>query len=99
MTTKSMDSRPNEETPLINGEASSSGHGRENGHFHVGRGSSTIVFLFNSKHTPGLDSENVVKRSAAYAWHIFKVTLLSSMLAQKYRIDDKISSPVCATQY
>ncbi|KAJ3453558.1 hypothetical protein MRS44_017805 [Fusarium solani] len=46
------------------------------------RGSSTIGFLFDSKYTPGLDSQNFALRHLAYSWHTTKVTLLSSMLCQ-----------------
>ena len=68
-----------ETTPLINGEAAPAHDSQSNGHIHLHRGSNTIRFLFNSKHTPGVESGNVVVRSLAYVWHITKVTLLSSM--------------------
>ena len=70
-----------ETTPLLNGEASDR-RANENGsnghHIHVSRGSGTVHFLFNSKHTPGVNSDNIVVKSLAYTWHITKVTLLSS---------------------
>ncbi|KAI5464618.1 Ca2+ transporter [Mariannaea sp. PMI_226] len=77
---------PDETAPLLNGEASSRlqdslGHVRSNGndsHIHVRRGTGALMFLFDSRHTPGLESENIVVRSLAYTWHVTKVTLLSN---------------------
>ena len=64
-----------ERTPLVNGESSSG-----NRHSHILQPSDSGVsgFLFNSKHTPGTDSDNFAVRGLAHAWHIAKVTLLSS---------------------
>lgn len=76
-----------ENSPLIsNGGASSAlhdtiGHGNGNGHISLSRGSSTMTFLFDSKHTPGLDNQNFALRHLAYSWHVTKVTLLSSTFA------------------
>ncbi|KAG7410347.1 Vacuolar calcium ion transporter [Fusarium oxysporum f. sp. raphani] len=76
-----------ENSPLLNGGASSAlhdtvgngnGHGRGNGHISLSRDSSTMTFLFNSKQTPGMDNSNIAVRSMAYPWHIAKVTLLSN---------------------
>ncbi|KAJ4234268.1 Vacuolar calcium ion transporter [Fusarium solani] len=77
-----------ENSPLIaNGGASSAlqdtlghvhGNGNGNGHISLSRGSSTMTFLFDSKHTPGLDNQNFALRHLAYSWHVTKVTLLSS---------------------
>jgi Ca2+:H+ antiporter len=76
-----------ENSPLLNGGASSApydtigngnGHGRGNGHISLSRDSSTMTFLFDSKHTPGIDNSNIAVRSMAYSWHTAKVTLLSS---------------------
>ncbi|KAM0439819.1 hypothetical protein ACHAPT_000916 [Fusarium lateritium] len=78
-----------ESSPLIiNGGASSAlhdtlghihPHGNGNGHIGtLSRGSSTMTFLFDSKHTPGLDSQNFALKHLAYSWHVTKVTLLSS---------------------
>ncbi|KPM35536.1 Vacuolar calcium ion transporter [Neonectria ditissima] len=73
---------PDETAPLLNGEASSNSHshsnGNGNGHLHVRHGSSTLIFLFDSKHTPGTESDSIVVRNLAYAWHVAKVTLLSN---------------------
>ncbi|KAH6605649.1 Ca2+ transporter, partial [Trichoderma cornu-damae] len=69
----------NERTPLINGESASS-----NGtHNHIVGGhrpqrSTAFRFFFDSKHTPGNDSDNFVVRSLAYTWHVAKVTMLSN---------------------
>ena len=56
-------------------------HRNGNGRASLRRGSSTIGFLFDSKYTPGLDSQNFALRHLAYSWHTTKVTLLSSMFA------------------
>lgn len=66
-----------ERTPLINGEASSA----DNGHVVPPRRSGALAFFFDTKHTPGRDSRSLVVRSLAYAWHVTKVTLLSSALS------------------
>lgn len=66
----------NERTPLINGESASS-NGNHHHLIHQDH-SKAYQFFFDSKHTPGNDSENVVVRSLAYTWHITKVTMLSS---------------------
>ncbi|RFU75340.1 ca2+:h+ antiporter [Trichoderma arundinaceum] len=72
----------NERTPLIaNGEsAASNGNGNHN---HIASGShrersTAFKFFFDTKHTPGNDSENFFVRSLAYSWHIAKVTMLSN---------------------
>lgn len=73
-----------ETAPLLNGEASSHRdslshvHTNGNGHIHVRHGTGALMFLLDSKHTPGLDNENIIVRSLAYIWHIIKVTLLSN---------------------
>ncbi|KAJ4259797.1 Vacuolar calcium ion transporter [Fusarium torreyae] len=72
-----------EEAPLLNGGASSAlhdtlGHSNGNGHISLSRDSSTMTFLFDSKHTPGIDSQNIAVRGLAYSWHVAKVTLLSN---------------------
>ncbi|RGP70677.1 ca2+:h+ antiporter [Fusarium longipes] len=80
-------SAADETSPLINGGASSSlhdtlgrrnGNANGNGHISLSRDSSTMTFLFDSKHTPGIHNENIAVRSLAYSWHIAKVTLLSN---------------------
>ncbi|QPC70016.1 hypothetical protein HYE68_000768 [Fusarium pseudograminearum] len=73
-----------ETSPLINGGASSAHdttsrrNGNGNGHATLSRDSSTMTFLFDSKHTPGIHNQNIAIRSLAYSWHIAKVTLLSN---------------------
>ncbi|KAM0307484.1 hypothetical protein HYE67_000843 [Fusarium culmorum] len=73
-----------ETSPLINGGASSAHdttsrrNGTGNGHATLSRDSSTMTFLFDSKHTPGIHNQNIAIRSLAYSWHIAKVTLLSN---------------------
>jgi hypothetical protein len=64
-----------ERTPLINGGPAPSGHDDGYDHHHS---SGFFGSLFNSKYTPGIDSENRVVRSLAYVLHVTKVTLLSS---------------------
>ncbi|KAL7951882.1 Ca2+ transporter [Trichoderma barbatum] len=76
-----MSNKPNnnERTPLLNGESASS-NGNHN-HIvgeHRSERSAAFQFFFDSKHTPGNDSDNFVVRSLAYTWHITKVTLLSN---------------------
>lgn len=68
-----------ERTPLINGSSSpqDSGNGGDENHYPT-QSSDTMVFLFNTEHTPGKDSENVAVRALAHTWHVTKVTLLSS---------------------
>ncbi|CAM1501908.1 Fc.00g038920.m01.CDS01 [Cosmosporella sp. VM-42] len=78
MSTKPAGHMADETTPLINGEAAPAHDSNGNGHISLSRGSSTMSFLFDSKHTPGMESESVVVRWLAYAWHITKVTLLSN---------------------
>lgn len=76
-----------ETSPLINGGASSAHdttsrrNENGNGHATLSRDSSTMTFLFDSKHTPGIHNQNIAIRSLAYSWHIAKVTLLSSTFA------------------
>ncbi|KAL7784953.1 Ca2+ transporter [Trichoderma ceciliae] len=69
----------NERSPLINGESASS-NGIQN---HVvgdnrRERSTAFKFFFDTKHTPGNDSENLIVRSLAYTWHVTKVTMLSN---------------------
>ncbi|KAI1067731.1 hypothetical protein LB507_010583 [Fusarium sp. FIESC RH6] len=84
MSNKPANLRAADETsPLINGGASSAlhdtlGHRNGNGHISLSRDSSTMTFLFDSKHTPGIDNQNIAVRSLAYSWHIAKATLLSN---------------------
>ncbi|KAG5664408.1 hypothetical protein KAF25_008142 [Fusarium avenaceum] len=83
MSTKNSNHTVDENSPLINGGTSStrrdtSGNGNGNGHISLSRDSSTMTFLFDSKHTPGIDNHNIAIRSLAYSWHIAKVTLLSN---------------------
>ncbi|KAM6514132.1 Vacuolar calcium ion transporter [Fusarium falciforme] len=73
----------NEGSPLIwwasiKSHVSVPPHRNGDGRASLRRGSSTIGFLFDSKYTPGLDSQNFALRHLAYSWHITKVTLLSS---------------------
>jgi Ca2+:H+ antiporter len=86
MSTKHSNHTVDENSPLINGGTSSTrrdtgGNGNGNGHISLSRDSSTMTFLFDSKHTPGIDNHNIAIRSLAYSWHIAKVTLLSSTSA------------------
>ncbi|KAL6874946.1 Ca2+ transporter [Trichoderma novae-zelandiae] len=79
MTSKSNATVASERTPLINGESASS-NGVQN---HVVGGhrserSPAFQFFFDTKHTPGNDSDKFVVRSLAYTWHVTKVTLLSN---------------------
>ncbi|SPJ86985.1 probable calcium/proton exchanger [Fusarium torulosum] len=81
MSTKSSNHTADENSPLINGGTSSARRdtsGNGNGHISLSRDSSTMTFLFDSKHTPGIDNHNIAIRSLAYSWHIAKVTLLSN---------------------
>jgi hypothetical protein len=64
-----------ESTPLINGGPVTSGHGDGNDLHHS---SGFFGPLFNTKYTPGIDSENRVVRRFAYILHVIKVTVLSS---------------------
>lgn len=66
-----------ERTPLINGSSSPHDDGGDENHYPT-QSSDTMVFLFNSEHTPGKDSSNIAIRAAAHCWHATKVTLLSS---------------------
>ncbi|KAI1435446.1 calcium/proton exchanger [Xylaria sp. CBS 124048] len=64
---------PHESTPLVGGNGIyPSENGNSNGHH------TTQDFFFNSRYTPGCDSPNVGLKGLANAWHITKVTLLSS---------------------
>ncbi|KAF5978336.1 Ca2+:H+ antiporter [Fusarium coicis] len=83
MSAKPHNHTADENSPLLNGGGSSAlndtlGHGNGNGHISLSRDSSTMTFLFDSKHTPGTDNSNIAVRSLAYSWHIIKVTLLSN---------------------
>ena len=68
----------NERTPLINGSSSPNDDGAEGDNHYPTQSSDTMVFLFNSEHTPGKDSDNVAVRWSAQSWHVTKVTLMSS---------------------
>ncbi|KAM0355797.1 hypothetical protein ACHAPU_000184 [Fusarium lateritium] len=83
MSNKTSNHTVDENSPLINGGASSArrdtnGQGHGNGHITLSRNSSTMTFLFDTKHTPGIHNNNIAIRSLAYSWHIAKVTLLSN---------------------
>ncbi|RBQ81327.1 hypothetical protein FVER14953_01871 [Fusarium verticillioides] len=83
MSAKPHNHTADENSPLLNGGGSPAlndtlGHGNGNGHISLSRDSSTMTFLFDSKHTPGTDNSNIAVRSLAYSWHIIKVTLLSN---------------------
>ncbi|EHK23912.1 Ca2+ transporter [Trichoderma virens Gv29-8] len=76
-----MSNKPNnnERTPLLNGLNGESSNGNHNHILDRGRErSAAFQFFFDSKHTPGNDSDNFVVRSLAYTWHVTKVTLLSN---------------------
>jgi Ca2+:H+ antiporter len=79
MSSKPRATNASESTPLLNGESASS-NGNQN---HIqsdsqhGR-SDAFKFFLDSKHTPGIHSENIAVRSLAYTWHVTKVTMLSS---------------------
>lgn len=78
----------NERTPLLNGLNGESSNGNQNhilGDVHRER-SAAFQFFFDSKHTPGNDSDNFVVRSLAYTWHVTKVTLLSSKFCARITI-------------
>ncbi|KAL7960069.1 Ca2+ transporter [Trichoderma compactum] len=79
---RTMSYKPNnnERTPLLNGLNGESSNGNQNhilGDVRRER-SAAFQFFFDSKHTPGNDSNNFVVRSLAYTWHVTKVTLLSN---------------------
>jgi Ca2+:H+ antiporter len=71
-----------EHAPLLNGDSDTPGPSTHStGLSHLtdsSESSGTLVFLFNSKRTPGRDSDNLAIRSLAYTWHVTKVTILSS---------------------
>ncbi|KAH6894430.1 Sodium/calcium exchanger protein-domain-containing protein [Thelonectria olida] len=110
MSGKSHHHVPDESAPLLNGEASSRlqdslGHvhtnGNGNGHIHTRHGTGAIMFLFDSKHTPGLDNENIFLRTLAYIWHVTKVTLLSrpgKKIELKPPIERIAANSVCSPQ-
>ncbi|KFA81722.1 hypothetical protein S40288_05999 [Stachybotrys chartarum IBT 40288] len=75
MTPKKTDNA-GERTPLTNGEAAPSND--ENHINHETSSTSTLGFFLNRKHTPGLHSSSFAVRGVASAWHVTKVTLLSS---------------------
>lgn len=64
-----------ERTPLINGGPAPSG--LDDG-YNQNHSRSAFRSFFDTKHTPGTDSENFAVRSLAYGLHVTKVTLLSS---------------------
>lgn len=72
-----------EHTPLINGGAG----GASSSHDHSDQRDRhpSLVFLFDSNHTPGLENESFAIRSLIYSWHITKVTLLSSTALLRIR--------------
>ncbi|KAM4062987.1 sodium/calcium exchanger protein [Hirsutella rhossiliensis] len=63
-----------ERTPLVNGGTSSSAQGDTLSRHRSG----AFAFFFDSRHTPGNNSDRVAVRSLAYTWHVTKVTLLSN---------------------
>jgi Ca2+:H+ antiporter len=71
-----------EHAPLLNGDSDTPGPSTHStGLSHLtdsSESSGTLVFLFNSKRTPGRDSDNLAIRSLAYTWHVTKVTILSN---------------------
>ncbi|KAI3572156.1 Sodium/calcium exchanger protein-domain-containing protein [Fusarium oxysporum f. sp. albedinis] len=92
MSTKPVDNRAaDENSPLPNGGASSAHHnpvrncngfglyhGFCYGRIKLSRYSSAMTFLFNSKHTPGIDNSTIGVRSIAHFWHTAKITLFSN---------------------
>ncbi|OAQ73905.1 vacuolar calcium ion transporter [Pochonia chlamydosporia 170] len=76
MTNNKSRQSADEHTPLINGE--SAGSAQAGNHILRPQRSGVITFFFDDTHTPGNDSNSIVVRSAAYTWHVTKVTLLSS---------------------
>ncbi|ATY59405.1 calcium ion transporter Vcx1, putative [Cordyceps militaris CM01] len=80
--TKPTDRSSSERTPLLNGEGgSNAGAGAATGrgrHHRPTGGSNLKHFLLNHRYTPGTEHDSIVVRSAAYTWHVAKVTLLSS---------------------
>ncbi|KAG5951890.1 hypothetical protein E4U53_002046, partial [Claviceps sorghi] len=77
MSTRKPGGNADEHTPLINGESASSAASSGPSAATRHADNSVYSFFFDSKHTPGNDSQSVVVRSAAYTWHVTKVTLLS----------------------
>lgn len=69
-----QDDNADERTPLVNGGLNGSTHDQAETQAH----SAAFTFFLNPHKTPGLHSSNVALRSAAYSWHIAKVTILSS---------------------
>ncbi|KAK2595426.1 Vacuolar calcium ion transporter [Conoideocrella luteorostrata] len=76
MTNNKSRGNADEQTPLINGESGSSAH--TGNHIQRQPRNGVFVFFFDNKHTPGNDSSSIAIRSAAYTWHVTKVTLLSN---------------------
>ncbi|OAR00114.1 hypothetical protein LLEC1_05128 [Akanthomyces lecanii] len=76
--TKPADHGSSERTPLLNGEGSNNTAGAANGQRRPTSGSDLKHFLTNARWTPGTEHDNLVVRSAAYTWHVTKVTLLSN---------------------
>merc|ERR1712000_360091 len=75
MSNKTDDNDADERTPLVNGgpSGSPSHHIIPNGNHGTAK-----AFFFDSRHTPGLESDNLAIRSLVYTWHIAKVTILSN---------------------
>lgn len=82
--TKPGDHDSSERTPLLNGngEGSNTTTSANGGHRHhqPTSGSNLKHFLLNKHYTPGTEHHSLAVRSAAYTWHVTKVTILSSML-------------------
>ncbi|KAF9876344.1 calcium proton exchanger [Colletotrichum karsti] len=75
------DGEVDEQSPLLNGNHS--GHHDHNGNGNglvddQHHGNKTLKFLFDTRHTPGIDSDNVAVRYSSHTWHVAKVTLLSN---------------------
>lgn len=75
---KPADRGSSERTPLLNGEGSNNTAGGATRHRRPTSGSNLKHFFTNARWTPGTEHDNLVVRSAAYTWHVTKVTLLSS---------------------
>lgn len=85
MSTTKPNRTAHERSPLLNGEESSSTLvGDGDSRSVIRRRSGALAFFFNSKYTPGLDSDTFIVRWLAYSWHVTKVTLLSSMLPSDF---------------
>ncbi|KAJ4150162.1 hypothetical protein LMH87_010925 [Akanthomyces muscarius] len=76
--TKPANRGSSERTPLLNGEGSNNTASGATGHRRPTSGSNLKHFFTNARWTPGTEHDNLVVRSAAYTWHVTKVTLLSN---------------------